>query len=361
MPATVLQDYTFGALTLADYARITGYDECAFWGVYYNGQIEYDCRMFWTEWQRMDILRALNEAQRLIEDVVGYPLSRTWITSYPSEFGEQDRVDVQPYGRRILLKYGHLIGGGVKTTSILQNGSVINHATDPAVVGPLAVTLSDVAEVKVFYPGTKREITPSKKVYSGGNLTLYIPRCRLVLTPNQTDDGKNYDDLANFLTTVDVIREYNDPSTAGLLVHEHGCNLACQNNNCADYTTTGCIYPLNNRLGIVTVIPATYSSNTWVENLDDCCHNISQVRLNYLAGINKLDSAAENAIVRLAHARMAAEPCGCQIIQRLWERDRKTPDVLSRERLNCPFGPSEGSWVAYKFAQSRKIVRMGLF
>ena len=354
MPATILQDYSFEAVTLSDYARITGYDECAFYGVYYTGQIDYQCRMFWTEWQRMDVLRALLEAQSLIEDVVGYPLSRKWIVGKAGEFGDQRYVDSQPYRQPILLKYGHFIKAGVKAISVIQNGAAINHASDPATVGPLAVSLTDAAEVKVYYPGTNREITPSKKIYSGGNLTLQIPRCRLVAVPNTIDQGINYDIVGNFLTTVDVKRIYNDPSVGAELVH----NPNCGTQGCSETTTTGCIYPIyEERLGIVEIIPATYSDNTWVENID-CCRCYNRVGLNYLAGLNVVDEATQNAIIRLAHARMAAEPCGCEVIQRLWERDRKAPDVVSRERLNCPFGISEGAWTAYKFAQSRKLMRM---
>ena len=93
----------------------------------------------------------------------------------------------------------------------------------------------------------------------------------------------------------------------------------------------------------------------------NCSHNYELVRLNYQAGLRTLDTAMKSALVRLAHARMASEPCGCDIVRRLWERDRKAPDVLSRERLNCPFGPSEGAWVAYKLAQSRKLYRMNVW
>lgn len=357
MPTPILQDYRFGALTLADYARIIGYDECAFWGVFYDGQIEYDCRMFWTEWQRMDVLRALIEAQQLMERELGYPLSRTWVVGQPEEFGEQERVDSQDYQGRILLRYGYLIRNGVKATATLAAGSAVSYVTEPATVGPLAVSITDASEVKVFYPGTQREITPSKKVYSGGNLTLYIPRCRLTAIPNQLDDGVDYNTLANFVTTVDVIQEYNDPSVAATIVSPHSCSPGCYSAGCSESSVTGCIYPIDKRLGIVDIIPATYDNGDWVENID-CYRHFETVRLNYLAGLNTIDEAMQNALVRLAHARMAAEPCGCEIVTRLWERDHKTPEVLSAERLNCPFGLNEGAWIAYKFARTRKLMRM---
>jgi hypothetical protein len=245
----------------------------------------------------------------------------------------------------------------------LQASATVDYNTEPATVGPLTVTISDTAEVKVFYPGTDREIKPSRMTYSGGQLTIYIPRCRLVETPNTTDDGMAYTDTDNFLAAVDVKRIYNDPSVAATLVAPHQCSgtgCTCSAVGCSEYTQTACIYTRDKRLGIVDIVPATYSSGAW-SRVVNCSHNYELVRLNYQAGLRTLDTAMKSALVRLAHARMASEPCGCDIVQRLWERDRKAPDVLSRERLNCPFGPSEGAWVAYKLAQSRKLYRMNVW
>src|SRR5690606_27938982 len=115
-------------------------------------------------------------------------------------------------GSPLLTKWGHIISAGVQAESTLQASATVDYNTEPATVGPLTVTISDVAEVKVYYPGTDREIKPSRMTYSGGQLTIYIPRCRLVETPNTTDDGMAYTDTDNFLAAVDVKRIYNDPS-----------------------------------------------------------------------------------------------------------------------------------------------------
>lgn len=361
MPYMPLDDISICAMSLSDYASIIGYDECAFWGVHYPEQIEYDCRMFWTEWQRMDIYRALQEAQQLIETVVGYPLCRTWIESSPTQFEDQTYTDIQPVLNPVTLRWGNFISAGVKATSVIEDGAAVNLATDPAVVGPIACTISDVSEVKVYFPGSNREIAPSRKSYSAGNLTIYIPRCRLTATPNVTDDAVDYNVLANFLTTVDVHRVYNDPSVGAVLVAPHACSTPCASGGCSEYTTTACIYPRDKRLGIVDLIPATYTDGTWVDTSHDfCTYKYEFARLNYLAGVNHVDAAMKSAIVRLAHARMATEPCRCAVVQRLWERDRTVPQVLTRERLNCPFGNNEGAWAAYKYAQTKRIYRMAV-
>jgi len=361
MPYVQLEDLSYCALSLSDYASIIGYDECAFWGVYYDGQIDYDCRMFWTEWQRMDLYRALQEAQKLIESVVGYPLCRTWIEGSPSQFQDQTYTDLQPVANPVTLRWGSFISAGVRATATLEAASPVNLATDPAIVGPIACTISSAEEVKIYYPGTLREISPSAMIYNSGNLTIYIPRCRLTVTPNTIDEGVDYNVLSNFLTTVDVVRVYNDPSVGATLVAPHRCTALCASGGCGEYTTTACIYPRDKRLGIVDLIPAAYSGGEWVDSSPDrCLRDYEFARLNYLAGMNHVDFAMKSAIIRLAHARMASEPCRCAIVQKLWERDRTIPAVLTRERINCPFGMNEGAWTAYKYAQTKKLYRMGI-
>jgi hypothetical protein len=348
------------ALSLSDYANIIGYDECAFFGVAYDGQIEYDCRMFWTEWQRLDVYRALVEAQQILETELRYPLCPTWVIGTPEEYGEQRYVDIQPSGNPLLTKWGFLIASGVRAEATLASGITVTYTVEPAQVGPFAATINDVAEVKVYYPGSDREIAPIRKTYSGGMLTIHIPRCRLVSVPNTIDEGVAYEDLSNFLTTVDVRRIYNDPSIGGVMVTPHACVGDCSLNGCVEYTQTACMYIRDHRLGIVEIVPATYGGGGWTRN-SSCTYQYIEARLNYYCGLRNADVAMKNAIVRLAHARMAAEPCGCEIVQRLWERDRHTPDGLSRERLNCRFGTSDGAWAAYQLALSRKLRRISVF
>jgi hypothetical protein len=142
----MLDTLSIQALSLAEYAAIIGYDECAFFGVSYDGQTEYDCRTFWTEYQRMDVYRALMEAQQMMEDVLGYPLCPTWIAGAPEQFGEQRYVDTQELSSNPLLtKWGHIIAAGVQAESTLQADATVTYSVEPATVGPLTVTISDTA------------------------------------------------------------------------------------------------------------------------------------------------------------------------------------------------------------------------
>jgi hypothetical protein len=341
------------AISLARYIKITMIDECGFWGVFYDGQPQSECRTIWIQSERDMVDRYLQEAQDEIEQVINYPLCRRWFT-------ENVR-----YTCPIQARWGEVVAGGVAALSNIAVGSVINYATEPAVVGPIATTVTDPDEIRVYYPSASSteciEITPSRIVLSGGSLTLYIPRCRMVDPSVMNNDraGLDYNDLSNFLAAVDVLRLYNDTSENAEIVYPHGCSGSCS--LCGEYTQDGCIYVRDPRLGILDVQPATYSGGAWSTGGPSCCNRSPErTRLYYYAGKHPLTRQEEDAVVRLAHAKMPDEPCGCDDIRRLWARDRHVPDILTRERLNCPVGQSDGSWVAWRFAQQMKLVRGGL-
>jgi hypothetical protein len=80
----------------------------------------------------------------------------------------------------------------------------------------------------------------------------------------------------------------------------------------------------------------------------------------YQAGLTSLTSEAEDILVRLAHALMPNEECGCDILKGRWRRDQAVPEVLTAERENCPFGLQSGAWLSWTYAQTIKQHRMGV-
>lgn len=331
------------AVRLARYAQIIEYPECNFFGVNNpNISTGFQCREIWSKPQRDTILKYLAEAQYEIEQETGYPLAPRWIGSGQSE----EYQDWQPFKWRVITKYARYIEGGIQASSDISLAEAINTATDPGVVGPVATAVTDTDEIKVYHPGTDVEIDPSDITISGGNVTISIPRCRTVKesVADNPDTGLDYTDLTNFESTVDIKRVYNDDSTLVTLAYKNDCNA------CTESTFAGCFYPLNKKLGIVDI--RLTSSNL-------CSCRVDVMRLNYKAGADVLTRQAEDAIIRLAHSKMPTEPCGCEVTKRLWARDRNIPDVLTRERLNCPFGLNDGAWIAWQFAQSMKVMRGG--
>lgn len=330
------------AVRLARYAAIISYPECNFFGVNADVATGFQCREIWTKDQRDMVLKYLAEAQYEIEKEVGYPLAPRYIGLNQSE----EYQDWQEFKPRIVTRFARFIEAGIEATSNIAIGSVVSHLTDPAVVGPIATTVTNQDEIHVYHPGTDIEIDPSQIVIAGGTVTIYIPRCRMVTQAmaDNPDTGIDYNTVANFEATVDVRRIYTDTTTQATLVYPKSCA------GCDEETVAGCIYVRNKRVGIIDLNFASTNGN-----LCECKPQL--VKLHYKAGADVLTRQAEDAIVRLAHAKMPSEPCGCDVIKRLWGRDTNVPEVLTRERLNCPFGLSNGAWTAWKFAQSMKVMR----
>lgn len=325
------------AVRLAEYAQIIGYPECNFFGVNADIDTGFQCREIWTKNQRDLVAYYLAEAQDEIENEIGYFLSPKWTNG-------QQFIDWQSYRNPTVLRYAYFIAAGVEGNSDISLGEAVDNSTDPAVIGPVATTVTDETEIRVYHPGLDVEIDPSGIIISGGNVTIEIPRCRLVkqsVADNLTT-GLDYDDLTNFESAVDIKRVYNDTSTDATFVYQK-CN------DCTDATKNVCIYPVNTRLSIVN-LPLGNCQNV-------CGCYPSFVKLNYYSGLQTLPRQAKDTIIRLAHSKMPNEPCGCAVVKMLWQRDNNVPDVLTAERLNCPFGISDGAWIAWKFAQSMKIMR----
>lgn len=353
-------DYGNCAVPLHRYAALIGYDEPAFWGVRYDGQEERACNGFWDEARRMQIANALNEAQWDIERIVGYPLCPTWVTGDWNDGDGSGRwSDTQPYVGCHISRHPMVIAPGVRGETDLALSAAVNCTNDPAVIGPIATTITDIREVQVFYAGTDRRIYPSSITISGGNLFVRIPRCRLVLRSlSSLRTGIEYTNLNNFASTVDVKRIYNDPSTHALLLQPHACSYECSTNGCSAYTQTACMYFTNPRLGFLKVEPATYSGGTWTRNAGACGRSYSLVQLNYYCGMRVLSKDAEMAIVRLAHNKVAESLCSCDTFTTMWKFDRETPrGNLTRSLQNMPFGISAGARYAFNVAKRLKIFR----
>lgn len=341
-------------VSLARYAEICELNENAFWGIN-DGTDGGACQHIWTQKERNRIARYLAEAQEEIEQVTNYPLCPRWFAD-----------EQHPYGFPVHSKWGKVIEAGREASATIALATAPSYVTDPAVIGPIATTVTDEDEVHVYYPGSTREITTDEVTIAGGNVTIKIPWCRLV-DPASFDNpatGLAYADPTIYTPSVDVLRVYNDHSTEGGLVWPHRttsdctctCNACC--GTCGEYAINACIYIRNTETGAMDLLPATYANAVWTAACSTCyCESPSYVRLNYKAGLNPITYQAEDAVIRLAHAKMPLPPCGCGLIQELWTRDRNTPEVLTAERLNCSFGLSDGSWVAWRFAHAMRLQR----
>lgn len=350
-----LIDEGYNAVRLARYAQMAGFSECAFWGVYDPTDPQNSaCRPIQSLSERAMITRYLGEAQDEIELVTGYPLSPRWFT---------DELEYSPI---VHAKRHKVIEIGVMATSNIALGTAVNHGADPAVIGPVATTVTDSSEIHVYHPGSTVEIDPSAITIAAGNVTISIPRCRLVEDPDNPDNGWDYTVTGvggPFEQTVDVKRVYNDDDTQGLFIWPHqtgmGCTCCCAA-VCGEYTHEACAYIRNNESGAIDLLFAHLVGSVWTAECACACTLPQLVQVNYRAGLTPLTKQAEDAIIRLAHSKMPKPPCGCGPLMEMWTRDRETPVVLTAERENNPLGMSNGAWTAYQFASAMRLFRLGM-
>lgn len=333
------------ALALPRYASLVEYSECLFWGVYDDQSPGYACREYWSKVQRDTAAKYLAEAQDELEGVIHYPLERRW-------FGAgQCENDVQTWRPTGLYRArrGNIVAMGQKATADVALAEPVNHVADPAVIGPVATSVTEAEELRLFHPGLDVEIHPSARTLAAGQVTFEVPRCRLVkaeFADNDPTRPMSYNDAGVggvFLQEVDIKRVYTDPTVHATVRYSDGLSMTVE--VLIKSSTLG-ILCLADTLRQVWCGPS--GSGTPVD-----------ISFNYFAGVNCLSFQQEDSILRLAHAKMPSAICSCEPWQNMWRRDRFVPEVLTRERLNCPFGTNDGAWTAWRFAQSFRLVRGG--
>jgi hypothetical protein len=352
------------AVSLSRYTKLIGYDEVSFWGVLAENSFVRGCDPIWSENERMSLQNALGEAQQEIEQVIGYPLCPTYISG---TYDDNPRwFDQQKYcSSRIITRYPRIIAVGSLAVTVIESDSIIDYdiAVGLGIIGPLSTSALSTDEIKVYYPDSDREITPSKITISGGSVTIEVPKYRMVKQEflNNPSGDVLYEMLGFFLAEVDVKRVYIDTSDQATLVRPNCRNGSCVN-GCYECTQTACMYIRDPFLGIIDINPATWDSDLleWKTNFI-CRNDYSIVRLNYLAGVRRLDLQAEMAVVRLAHVKMGRPPCQCDRTREMWSRDYDVTGAVTRERVNCPFGLSTGAWTAYRWALTFASKRASIF
>jgi len=334
------------AISLTRYAQLIGYNECAFFGVAYEGNVNFACKKLWSKTERDLVQYYLSEAQDELEQVLQFPIQPTWFVDEKHNYNRK---------HMLMTDYGKVIAFGTKATSVISDNAVVDLATDPDFgyisISPFA-GLYPYSEIHIFYPDTDIEIIPSNIAYNSGTLTLTItiPRCRLVAYSkmDNPDEGLIYSDNSNFQSTADVHRIYNDTVSQGKLWY--------RSNVCTSFCTetydSVCAFGLNNEIGSVAL-------DTVCQNQLCCSKNYESMSINYEAGLQILTKQAEMILLRLAHSKMPDKPCGCDYAETLWRRDRNVPQILTRERIECPFGMSDGAWMAWKWACGLELKRAG--
>lgn len=341
VPAFSAATVNQSSLILPRYAQIIRYDENAFFGINADDNRDRACRKIWTKIERDMLARYLGQAQEMIEQVLGYPI------------GQKFYVDEQHHNSRwIFTQWSYVQALGIKATADIALAVALDHTTDPATIAPTATSVTDEDEIHFYQAGTDVEIFPNSLTLSGGNVTASFPRARLVKESAQDnpDTGLPYSDTSitgPYIQEIDIKRIYIDTTDAGEFVWPLGKDCP---EECDEDTEDACGYIRSNQSGVITMLSPADGVCPWA--------GASELRINYAAG-RPLDPVAEDAIMHLAHALMPIPPCpGCDPITMLWKQDQSTPEVLTRARIDCPFGVHDGAWRAWTYARKNRHVRV---
>lgn len=283
---------------------------------------------------------------------------------------------------------GYIISGGQQAKSLIVAATPVTYSDNDgdgykerASIG-FATTVTDPQELAVYYPGQdgadEWEIRPMRSMsIAGGIATLTMRREQLVL-PNLLEvlnpSGVDGSEDANFLTTLDVYRKYNDPSVQSQFIWNPvgGTECYCSGESdcptCGFSVQNGCLVTRNPKLGIVAPQPGSWNGSAFDVTSFSLGRSPDRVRLWYRSGYRKqelafpllqMDPMLERAIAYLALANMQRPFCACEPLEAntMWWREElahnestqaKTSSwQLDRDSLRNPFGTTRGARYAW--------------
>lgn len=370
---------------------------------------------------RSEIVRAIETAEQRLYDELDFwpaPVYDSETLAYPWRG--------QAWGRwgTVQLASHFVQAAGVEAlTSISAGAAVVYSDTDgdsyddTFTVGPIATSVTDPAEIAVYFAATDRfdgpdwsadagerwRVQPVRVAISGGSVTIKGPAwllIRPILYEGVTNIGANGLDVAtagNFATTLDVYRRFTDANgttadtAQAAIVWEtrpcHGWWCGCD--GCSSPATTlgsprdpaatavalGRVALRDAEHGIVSVGEAVYNTATgiWSEECPAWCDAPDRVVVRTLAGY-PLDRRGQMApywqtvVARFAAAELARPICGCEDANRelaRWQFDvartsgaaDEAYGAISAEDLNNPYGTRRGHIFAWRAVQSRQSLR----
>lgn len=388
-----------------------------------------NCSDFWPQyaWQyndrlsREELARAIYGAEQDIARAVGYFPAPTWIAQEIQPIARHYRRDLWQAGARnvrgahksVKLQYGKFIQAGRRAVSAVEAGAAVVR-TDPDGDGyselatiTSATTLTDECEIKLYFAGKSGapewEIRPLlSKTITGGNVVITVNSWQLFdpalweLYPGESIQSGPFTAIdintaGNYVTTVDVYREYNDFSQASAVfywepdpINSTGFCSTCAGSGCTACSLTtqnGCLHQRGSPdAGIGVPVPGSYSASTsaWSQAAFSVCRDPDSVKVYYFCGdlaegwlggstCEALSEIWAQTIAELATARLSKPPCSCNHVRARYEELRRDLAVIGRESstildpnlLSNPFGTRAGELMAWRRIQGLMPRRMG--
>lgn len=356
---------TVTQLSLDRFAEIIGFNPLHFNQVNFAGAQGPTCgqAILQYAWQyadrvsREDIALAIKAAEENIISWTGFDIVPTW--------NADERHLVR--GQSQLLHTGKrkLLTGGQRAQTLVQAGVAVVYSDadgdgykEKATIS-VATTVTDTNELQIYYPGNSgnsewRVYTISVSI-AAGTATIVTRRERLVkpeLMERIDATGIDGSDDANFLTTVDVYRVYNDPSKQVDFLINSCCATGCT--QCNYSLQSGCIAIMND--AFIKISPGDWDGTQF--NAAPCMGYWDRIRLWYKAGFNSVQ--LEQAVAYLALTYLDRPLCSCSNIEtatKFWAFDLASRTSvrggaisynLSRGLLDCPFGTTRGGLFAWR-------------
>lgn len=363
------------------------------------------CKDIWPQysWQtdhelvgREEVVMEISIAEGDIKNAMRHSPAATW------EIDEPHNWTPSYYGRSqsAQTEYGMIIAPGRRAVSLIDADAAVvytdpdNDLWDERATITVSTDITDKRQIKVYYAGhdgePEWEIRPLRAIVISGGTATIILDAWLLFDPDIWEEYPNistpFDGLdvtveANYVTTVDVYREYNDTSLVGVTFYSGGDGSYCCGgvgcDVCAGENYSGCFSVRDSRVGIVSPFPATYGDSGWVFNTANCrpAHRIS---LSYYAGLQDKDYVSGKSLDPLSHymaetimmlsvARLPQAVCSCNNIRERVEDLQKDLATLrdggqgstlyarfgEQDIFTNPFGTRAGEVAAWK-----RIVRL---
>ena len=336
----VLPNGTQLGLTLDKYQELMGIPVAAFNGLNDPGDpVSFQCTAIWKQRDRDNLIRFIRMTEEMRENEVNHFLSKKYV---------EDQIF--DWGFPLMLNKGHLIEIGYKHISIIESEYELDYTADADIVTIDTTTdVTDTDEIKVFYQDEDVEIHPDSVVLDGGELTIVIQRARLVdpdLNDNR-EDPLEYATDANYVDYVDIKRVYYTEEDAATLIW---LNATTGN----EMTQVARPIVEDQALGIIELIPATYSGG-WALSNYAYCPTPRRVRISFISGV--VSERSNILTARMCHTLMPFKPQDCESVTQYWNKDNE----LHPSKVTTPYGTAYGAVEAWVFDSRFKSGGGGMF
>ncbi len=408
----IAEPFPFTLLSLPRYAAILGIDPVHFQGAYGTSifPLVNRCSDVWPRysWQnsdmvsQMDLALEIGNAEKEIAEQLGWFPAPWWIAQEPHmmprfhrpEYFDSGSYNVRGQHKSVKTLFGKVIEAGQRKVTLIGSitpagGGTLSYTDEDHDGFPetatvtMATSYTNACDVKIYHYGQNGaqewEVRPARsKTISGGIFTgvffawLFIDPDLQSWYPGTVNTAILVDTAANYVTSVDVYYEENDPTAASAAFyweHTGHCDV-CNDEGCTAcqlIEQEGCLYIRDAEQGVVVPVPATYGTG-WSTTDWAVCRDPDQVKLYYYAGnldnrwlrgvsCEPLSDFWAQTIAYLATARLERPFCACgnsTALANLWREDMSasgtgiTSHSLSLEILDNPFGTHRGEIMAWQ-------------